>query len=203
MKTYILTSFAMANHGANFAHWLRDRLMKHYQLNHVNAVYVDSVVARSGNTLHAMSFDMGAQAPNGVARVFPDMRPHMKSETGANPIGAMRSDWDELYTRAMSEADVMLFAYTVEYDQSQWCMQEWQQFHAENVRRRNAKLPILRGVVLQFHNANNLIDINQTHISRVPVVKTDGGCQGLAWDKGDFILNPSDFSRVTAAIGKL
>ncbi len=142
--TKILLSFAMANHGANFANWLRDRLMKSYNFYNVKAVYVDSVVSRSGDTIHSMgnakvvnggggnqtivenkSPRPPPKPPSGVATVTPDIRAHMKSETGAISIGAMRDDWNVLYKTAMSQASVMLFVYTSEYNNSIWCMKEW------------------------------------------------------------------------------
>ncbi|HEX3654849.1 MAG TPA: hypothetical protein VHV55_03535 [Pirellulales bacterium] len=42
----IIISFAMANHGAVFAHWLRTQLMQHYMLFGTNTVYLDSVACR-------------------------------------------------------------------------------------------------------------------------------------------------------------
>lgn len=50
MTTKILMSFAMANHGARFAHWLRNELMKHYELADVDDVYMDCAVARMRQT---------------------------------------------------------------------------------------------------------------------------------------------------------
>jgi hypothetical protein len=143
VTAHVLLSFAMANHGANFANWLRDRLMKKYALYEVDAVYLDSVVARSGVTIHAeyvqgrdpdkptkptdqwkvkLPEAASLAKPRTTAVVQPDLRPHMISATGAFPIGAMREDWNDLYVKAMSEASVMLFVLTTEYGQSQWCM---------------------------------------------------------------------------------
>lgn len=45
MAAKILLSFPMKNHGARFAHWLRNELMKHYGLADVDDVYMDRVVA--------------------------------------------------------------------------------------------------------------------------------------------------------------
>jgi hypothetical protein len=219
--TKILLSFAMANHGANFANWLRDRLMKSYNFYTVKAVYVDSVVARSGDTIHSMGTAKivnGGTAnqtiidtngprppspPPGVASVTPDTRAHMKSETGAIPIGAMREDWNALYKIALSQASVMLFVYTPEYNNSIWCMKEWGQFHMENGLRRGRKQAPLRGIILEFTDGGALVGINQTNVTRLTVSKLDGGCKGLAWDKGDFILGDSDMKKLTNAIGAL
>jgi len=220
--TKVLLSFAMANHGANFAIWLRDRLMKSYNFYSVKAVYVDSVVSRSGDTIHSMGsakivnggtanqtiVENKNPAPfpkpaSGVATVTPDIRAHMKSQTGAISIGAMRDDWNVLYKTAMSQAKVMLFVYTSEYNNSIWCMKEWGQFHMENGLRRKRNQAPLRGVLLEFTDGGNLIGINQTNVTRLTVSKLDGGCKDLAWDKGDFILSDSDMKKLTNAIGSL
>ncbi|ADW69255.1 TIR domain-containing protein [Granulicella tundricola] len=203
MSTKILMSFAMANQGAAFANWLRDKLMKHYSLYAVDDVYMDSVVARSGNTRHAtFREDFVGDAPAGTASVTPDRRDHMRSPTGAMPIGAARADWNTLYKNAMREAQIMLFVYTEEYNDSVYCMQELGQFHMENGRRRRAHLPILRGVVLQF-NPGNLFGMNQTHVTRIPVTRTNGMRMGLAWDHGDFILSPPHLQLLTTTLGPL
>ncbi|MDP2034830.1 MAG: hypothetical protein Q8K29_15585 [Polaromonas sp.] len=203
MSTKILLSFAMANHGANFANWLRDRLMKQYNLYQVDAVYMDSVVARSGATRHAKTFAQNDIAPEGVASVSLDMRPHMVSPTGARPIGAMKSDWNKMYKIAMLEAQVMIFVYTDEYRDSPWCMKEWGQFHMENGQRRNRRQAPLRGVFLAFNPAVNLVGIHEPHVTRLTVVKTDGMQRGLAWDRGDFVLNESDYRQLVNAIGPI
>lgn len=52
-RTRIIISFAMANHGANFAHWLRNKLMLEYKLAGTTTVYLDSVTCR----------DAGAEIP--------------------------------------------------------------------------------------------------------------------------------------------
>lgn len=187
MPTEILMSFAMANHGAAFANWLRDKLMKHYSLYHIEAVYVDSVVARA----------------DPAAQVRPDLRPHMRSPTGAVPIGAMLQNWNELYKKAMSEAKVMLFVLTEEYRDSVWCMKEWGQMHMENGRRRVHRKPPLRGVVLQFIPANFLAASSESTITKVSVTKVPAVGQPLLWDKGDWCITQSDFKAVISAIGSL
>ncbi|WP_416203020.1 hypothetical protein [Xanthomonas euvesicatoria] len=100
MSCRILTSFAMANHGSTFMHWLRSELMKSLGLYDIDAVYVDSIVSRSIDDR---------------ATVAPDTRAHMRSPTGAMPIGAMREDWNALYQAAMRQAQLMLFCYTDEF----------------------------------------------------------------------------------------
>jgi hypothetical protein len=77
------------------------------------------------------------------------------------------------------------------------------QFHMENGLRRGRKQAPLRGVLLEFTDGGNLVGINQTNVTRLTVSKLDGGCKGLAWDKGDFILGDSDMKKLTNAIGSL
>ena len=198
-KTLILFSFAMVNHGSAFAHWLRDKLMKKYNLYHVNAVYLDSVVSRSENTVHATSFGNQSPPPN-VAFVSPDNREHMRSPTGAKPIGARRSDWNEKYSAAMSEAEVMIFVFTDEFAESQWCMQEWAQFVKESKGRPTGRP--LKGIVLEFSGNSSLV-LNGAKAQRISVAKCPGNGRGLAWDKDDFILTDTAFLSLTKAIGSL
>ncbi|MGO1540858.1 MAG: hypothetical protein ACTHXB_04385 [Luteimonas sp.] len=178
-------SFAMANHGSTFSHWLRNELMKTYGLYSVDSVYVDSIVARS---------------IGGDVDVAPDKRLHMKSPTGAFPIGAMRDDWNALYTTAMRSAEVMLFCYTKEFEASDWCRLEWTQFLLEKSRR--GKGTPLRGVILEFKKCELFGSVDES-ISKVIVKKTDGGGRGMAWDRGDYVLDDSDYVQVVEAIGDL
>ncbi|MCX2841736.1 toll/interleukin-1 receptor domain-containing protein [Microbulbifer thermotolerans] len=198
-NTLILLSFAMVNHGSTFSHWLRDKLMKHYNLYHVNAVYLDSVVSRSGNTMHANTFGNAVPPPN-VAFVSPDYRSHMRSPTGAIPIGARRTDWNELYTKAMSEAKAMIFVYTDEFAHSQWCMQEWSQFISES-KRRPLQRP-LKGIVLDLSGNSSLV-LNGVPVQRVSAAKFQAKHDPLAWDKGDFIITESALQSLIDAIGNL
>ena len=50
-RTRIIISFAVANHGANFAHWLRNQLMLHYKLAGTTTVYLDSVACRDSGEI--------------------------------------------------------------------------------------------------------------------------------------------------------
>lgn len=187
MTCRILTSFAMANHGSTFMHWLRSELMKSLGLYDIDAVYVDSIVSRSIDDR---------------ATVAPDTRAHMRSPTGAIPIGAMRADWNELYQAAMRQAQLMLFCYTDEFSASEWCRKEWGQFICEKERRPAAQP--LRGLVLEFTTeACTLPGCNGAGVTRIPVAKTDGGRCGLAWDRGDYILSSTDYPRVLAEIRRL
>jgi len=199
-STKILLSFAMPNHGSTFAHWLRDRLMKHYGLYDTKAVYLDSVVARSGPTDHAVSF--GGREPEGeMAFVSPDDRPHLRSPTGAVPIGARLEEWKSLYANAMSEASVMIFVYTTEFPDSIYCMQEWNAYIKES-KSRHPNRP-LRGVILELTDATALVSQGAPNIKRITAAKTPGGQKGLTWDKGDFVITESAFAELTRAIGTL
>ncbi len=193
----------MANHGSNFAHWLRDKLMKHYNLFEVDSVYLDSVVMRSGQTEHSTKFEYNLVKKPGVGYVSPDKRPHIISPTGAHPIGALREDWNELYKNAMKMADVMIFVYTSEFSDSVWCMQEFVQFHLENGARLKANKKPLRGIVLDFIGQANLFGVNERLVDILKVNKTDGNLRGFAWDYGDFILNEIDFLNLTQKIRTL
>jgi hypothetical protein len=188
MKCKILMSFAMANHGSTFAHWLRNELMRQFGLYELEAVYVDSIVARNIDD---------------SATIKQDTRVHMRSPTGAMPIGAMRPDWNTLYQQAMSMASVMLFCSTQEFLQSEWCLQEWEQFRQAR-RERAAQSPErpLRAVILEF-TPFTFDGAGIDGVTRVPVAKRDGGRRGLAWDVGDYILSQEDLRKVYRAIGPL
>jgi len=193
--------------------------MKRYALYEVDAVYLDSVVVRSGSTVHAERIEGrdpdkpskpnprwtvvlpsgAASRPASTALVQPDLRDHMISPTGAFPIGARRADWNDLYLKAMSEAKVMLFVLTTEYGNSDPCRQEFGQFFGECDRRaKKAKQP-LRGIALNFDHIDLKAGLGACHPERIEVLdvtKTDGGCRGLAWDKGDYILDDQDLERL-------
>lgn len=198
--TKILLSFAMPNHGSTFAHWLRDRLMKHYGLFHVKAVYLDSVVARSGATDHAIDFS-GREQKDDLALVSPDNRPHMRSPTGAVPIGARIKNWESLYDVAMSEASVMIFVYTTEFPDSIYCMQEWNNYIKETKSRPQGRP--LRGIILELADATALVSQGAPNTKRIKAAKTPGGQKGLTWDKGDFVITESAFAELTRTIGKI
>jgi hypothetical protein len=198
--TKILLSFAMPNHGSTFAHWLRDRLMKHYGLYHHKAVYLDSVVARAGATDHAVDFGEREQKGE-IAHVSPDKRPHMRSPTGAVPIGARIEAWESLYANAMSEASAMVFVYTSEFPESSHCIKEWNNYIKET-KSRTPDRP-LRGIILELADAAALVAQGAPNVKRIRAAKTPGGQKGLTWDKGDFVITESAFSELTRAIGKV
>jgi hypothetical protein len=198
--TKILLSFAMPNHGSTFAHWLRDRLMKHYGWYNYKAVYLDSVVARSGETDHALDFK-GRKPEGETALVSPDNRPHMRSPTGAVPIGARIEAWESLYNIAMSEASAMIFVYTSDFPNSIYCIKEWNNYIKET-KSRTPDRP-LRGIILELADATTLVAQGAPNVKRIRAAKTPGGQKGLTWDKGDFVITESAFSELTRAIGKV
>lgn len=174
----------MANHGAGFANWLRDKLMKRCALFHVEAVYVDSIVSRTqpGSTIQ------------------PDRRPHMASPSGAFPIGAMLPQWNANYKQAMSEAKVMVFVVTSEYRDSVWCMQEWGQMQMENGRRRRNGLDALSAVVLEFVPTADLLGADEDNVQRIPVTQIPAVGEALLWDHGDWCITPAQLNQVMLAV---
>ena len=186
-------SFAMANHGYEFATWLRHQLMNRYQLGYPDSVYVDFHVAR---LIPVTSKDV-------TLTIAPDRRPHMRSETKAFPIGARRSDWEALYKKAMETAGVMIIAYTPEYKNSPYCMQEAGMIVLENAKRRQTGRPPLRTIILEFASVTGeIVGLNEPTISRLRVSKTPGNGRGLAWDDNDYILSGGDMIALTNLIGQ-
>ncbi|WP_263384739.1 toll/interleukin-1 receptor domain-containing protein [Granulicella arctica] len=198
MSARIIMSFAMANHGYEFATWLRHQLMNRYQLGYPDSVYVDFHVARLVPVPAPIH-----NKPKVTLDIAPDMRPHMRSETKAFPIGARRSDWEALYKNAMQTASVMLIAYTPEYKASDWCMKEVRMVHLENGKRRQAGRPPLRTIVMEFTSAEGqIVGLGEPTMTRLRVSKTPGNGIGLAWDRNDYILSGGDMIALTNLIGQ-
>jgi len=210
----IVLSFAMANHGANFAYWLRDKLMKRLNYYSPNAVYLDCIAARLQTTQHyaaGMAPASGDQV-RGITYVSPDTRPHLKSQ-GYMPIGASNVAWEAAFDDAVSQAAAMILVVTSEYLQSQWCMLEWRKCEEENQRRRGVGKAPLRGVALVFPPstqgqpggtqggatngmpANNSQDIQQIAVTKVY------GRGGLLWHPEDYAISEAAFDRVVIAAG--
>ncbi len=80
----------------------------------------------------------------GVTFVTPDTRAHMLA-LGFVTIGATNSEWNDMYKKAMSEADIMIFVLNKAYLASPYCCLEWMQFQMERDRR-----PSFKGVALTF-----------------------------------------------------
>jgi hypothetical protein len=219
-RTRIVLSFAMRNHGANFAHWLRQKLMHHYGLYGTSSVYLDSVVARDAPlTFHGdgMLATVGAKI-TGAPQVLVDTRPEVMSEMGSRPIGARRPDWNAAFQNAMMEADVMVMVLTNEYESSKYCTLERGQFSENNDIRVKKRIPALRGVGLTFPSTDKLrsMQSNITYVEAKKVTIVTGKAlmgkvltelqsapDGSAYESGDFIIDETDFTKLTQEIGPL
>lgn len=202
-RTRILLSFAMDGHGANFAYWLRDRLMKKYGFFAPNAVYMDCIASRGRSSVHSATFVPDDQRQAGTTYVFPDERDKFKSQ-GYKPIGATNSEWNDMYGQAMREASAMVMSVTPEYMSSQWCMLEWSQFHQENQRRREAGgCAPLKGVALAFPSGGaggGALPADCRNIQVLAVTKVYG-LGGMLWHKEDFGIGEDAFGRLVNALG--
>lgn len=200
-NTRIILSFAMADHGGQFAHWLRDKLMKRYNYFGRNNVYMDCVAVRGLASQHSTGYP-GAQQP-GVTYVFPDRRPHLAAQ-GYSPIGAMNSNWDGMYTTAMSQAHTMIMVITPSYLASQWCLQEWAQFQQERRRR-----PAFKAIGIRFFDSLDKAlkqpdgaSLDQSGITFMTCNKTAGGPgSGLLWHTQDWGISDTDLGRLYDLIG--
>ena len=180
-KTKILMSFAMAGKGSSFAVWLRDKLMKKLKLYHPNSVYLDNVVSRLD--------------PEATIKV--DSRPHMKSSTGARPIGAMLQTWNANYKKALSEARIMLFIYTPEFEDSVWCAQEFGQMQMELGRRHRSKGQPLKSIIIHTTPMCKLPIIHiRDHISLIRAIKVPANGEPLLWDRDDWCISNIDLEKI-------
>lgn len=202
-RTRIILSFAMADHGGVFAHWLRDKLMKKFNFFGANNVYMDCVASRQLTTHHSTTLTPQAQQIAGDTYVSPDTRAVFKPQ-GYAPIGAMNANWNGMYLKAMSEANTMIMVITPSYLNSEWCVKEWGQFQAERRRR-----PALRGIGIRFYeNLRGLREPNgkpldQSGIEFLLCNATKGGAgKGLLWDEKMFGLSDPDLERLYTAIGQ-
>jgi TIR domain len=202
-RTNIVLSFAMADHGGQFAHWLRDKLMKKFNYFGVNNVYMDCVASRALKTHHSMSPVAPTAQIAGETYVSPDNRPQFAAQ-GYKPIGAMNSDWNKMYEKAMSEAHAMIMVITSSYLASEWCLKEWSQFQEERRTR-----PAFKGIGILFRDtdqtrlsAPNGKPIDQTGIRFITCTKTRGGAgQGLLWHPDDFGISESDLATLYSYVG--
>jgi hypothetical protein len=206
-RTRVLLSFAMDSHGAAFAYWLRDRLMKTYGWYAPNAVYMDCVAARELPTEHARTMDQHpSQKISGHVYVAPDERAKFTSQ-GYKPIGALNPMWNEMYVAAMQQAQAMVMMVTPEYMASEWCLKEWGQFQEENARRAGARQGLLKGVAISFvggmdkpMQSGKPIDV--TNVAILPATKVYG-LGGLLWHKEDYGIGESDYQKLCALLGPL
>jgi hypothetical protein len=206
-ETRILLSFAMDNHGAAFAYWLRDKLMKAFDYYSTNAVYMDCVASRDLKSFHATKMDdhfKGKQL-EGFVYVAPDDRDKFKGQ-GYKPIGALNPMWNQMYQAAMAHAKSMVMVVTPEYLASEWCLLEWQQFHEENQRRRAQKRAPLNGICLRFvgdgafqAKSGKPIAMDGIKVMIEPRVK---GLGGLLWHKEMHGISEGGIEKLKELIGE-
>ena len=206
-RTRVLLSFAMDNHGAAFAYWLRDRLMKTYGWYAPNAVYMDCVASRELTTEHARTMDQHT-GPKVAGHVYvaPDERAKFTSQ-GYKPIGALNPLWNEMYVAAMQQAQAMVMMVTPEYMASEWCLKEWGQFEEENIRRAGSGQALLKGVAISFigtldRPTQTGKPINVTNVTVLPAAKLHG-LGGLLWHKEDYGIAESDYQKLCGLLGPL
>lgn len=192
----IIVSFAMVNHGWAFATWLRDRLMKQYKLYQVEDVYVDFVASRQ--------FDVEPEEWGTKVKVGLDTRATSRESSGARPIGAMREDWNDLFTGAMRTSRAMIVVLTAEYLRSKWCKLEATQAIAEQERRQREGLPDLKIVVLQLSQLD-LAESRALFGSNAQLIRAsyiDGEQRGLLWDKGAWRVSDQVMASLVSKIGE-
>ena len=125
-RTKIILSFGAQDGGATFAQWLRLKLCERLQLDTGQPeVYLDTIDLRSkgGTTL---------------ALTLPGTKEKKHTGGHSGGVAALNPDWNKHYTTAMSEADVMVFVLTREWQKSPNCEQEYAQFCNERQRRETA-----------------------------------------------------------------
>ena len=202
-ETRILLSFAMADHGGQFAHWLRNRLMRQFNYYSVNNVYMDCVAVRDLPTVHTTERVPDAQQQPGITYVTPDNRPHFQAQ-GYKPIGAGNSNWNGMYLQAMAEAHTMIMVVTPSYLSSQWCTKEWLQFQEERKRRPNG----LKGIAIRFTDSigsamqePNGVPLNMAGITTLLVPKVKG-LGGMLWHRDDYGLSETHLQTLFDTIGQ-
>ncbi len=223
-ETRIILSFAMADHGANFAYWLRVKLNKHFQYYGPNNVYMDCVASRAHKMIHHSEMPDAHVKLKGVTHIAPDRRDIFQSQ-GYFPIGASYDGWNESYTKAMSEAHTMIMVITPSYLDSQWCALEWAQFQEARKKR-----PSLKGIALRFFDAmdrplsalkgptgsfGDSVKSKAAAFDKAPAAPIDtrgatvmnchrayGAAPDGLWHKNDWSLSAADLDRLFKLIGK-
>ena len=187
-KTRIILSFANNGAGDLFAHWLRDRLMKTLSYYSDNAVYLDNVASRN--------------APGG--EVKPDLRgKDFDPTTGTTSdgsyvtIGAMHPDWFKMWSKALSQAKVVIQIQTKEYSKSTSCEREMAEI-SNALKSRN----ILAVLAIAFDDdvpvmamGHDVPPTGKMHFNKVP--GTTDALSPLQHLKGSWVISNSDFARVT------
>lgn len=181
--TKVLLSFAVADFGSVFAHWLRDRIMVARAWYAPDSVYVDNVAMRSREGTD-IRLDTRHQAAAGVGY-----------------IGAMNPAWNESYLAAMSEARAMIFVVTPGWVASENCKLEWAQYRAQNAVRMQGRRPPLKGIAL-------LVDDTQDpklHEDRTLKVLAVRRVQppGFSFGKGSWVIGEQDLQAVLQEIPRI
>ncbi|HEX3654850.1 MAG TPA: hypothetical protein VHV55_03540 [Pirellulales bacterium] len=232
-RTRIIISFAMANNGAMFAHWLRNQLMQRCNLFGMKTVYMDCVVSREitpeppeGDTTSPRNAQLGERldkAGNVIAKNDPtaikqsaaykaglfgvvqiEDEGSKNSTANRRCIGAHRENWNPLFWKGMSEAEVMVMVLNKEYVASVYCLQEWGQFADNNRLRLAERRKPLRGIALRLDETPIPMPDMQQFVTPVKAQKCYGAKESVfKWDAGDYTLNESDMNRLVRAIGKL
>lgn len=196
MNARVIVSFAMLHGGASFAVWLRDRLMKAFELYEVEAVYVDFVASR-----------LIAETGTSNLQVKLDTRQGVESPTGARPIGATRDDWNELFTGAMQSARAAIIVVTSDALASKWCNIEAGQITGEQERRASQGLSPLKIVVLNLVCTDTRIMREvfptATIVNATRVCDFDKKTEPLLWDRGDWTIDDRAFAELKTALGRL
>lgn len=217
-RTRVLISFAMAEGEAIFAMWLRNEIMKALGLYHERSVFLDSVTSRSGNKVtYTKPKHASDSAPQkrtakdslkerqGYATVHLDTREkskvYLNTEAGkkliAQPIGAENPQWKKMYRNAMEQADVMLFVYSTNWQNSPNCLQEYTDFLAE-ASKRNPSRP-LRGIGLNLEGVATRSENYNIKPANIPKEHKVSVVQGTVVDQ----LGLSGFTLTSSALNTL
>ncbi|MCQ8278376.1 hypothetical protein NFI95_07915 [Acetobacteraceae bacterium KSS8] len=212
MKTRIIMSFAMAQNGWAFSHWLWLRLKRQYGLHEVGDVYndyldnVDLPLPPGGAILEQVDYrestglrpqadvsvPLLAEKHPGTAEMLAwlwDRRGERDwSTVPARPIGRRREDWEQLFTLALQQAQVALVILTQQYAQSSYCTGECTLFAAEIDRRARDGAAPLRVVVLYL-----VPDDTEHVLARLPSARIVYGHRHFAFDKTRSDTHPERF----------
>jgi hypothetical protein len=134
--------------------------------------------------LHRNKDEYGVLGVSYMAKVLPDLRPHMLFGPGfkdviTKSIGATRADWNARFETGISEASCAIIVNTSDYFDSPYCLQEWQQFQSENEARKRRGSAPLKLLVLNFDRrslyafeqiSRSIEDINSLELERMDAV---------------------------------
>lgn len=206
-ETRILLSFAIKNGGHLFSQWLRNKLMLSLNYFSTNSIYLDTVALREHETEHNLvQVHPAAQQP-GKTYVAPDRR--FEKQEGFTIIGAMNKGWNKSFLKAISQTRVMIIILTPDYMDSQWCMQEWNQFQEENRNRAAAKCTPIFGLVIRFFSEidgtieghSKPLNLDGMEVLTVPKIKTTGGSPtALRSDGSGWAISEASYQQVLETI---